>query len=457
MRHLRAAFLAFALSLTLSASFGAPALADAVPLPSDQESAPLPIHTEIPIPTSPVEQGVNTYSNGVVRDVADYIQVIYNFLISIVGVIAAVMMIIGGFQYLTSAGDAGKIGAAKKRITDAIIGLVLALSSYALLNTINPALLSFKPLSPGINAVTTELSFLPWCEDEPTSSHVQALSASDCGNIGTFTPPGGKGTDYCVFHSTCTALGERDNTQTCLQKPGMTTKDLQDLAKSNMAAKVARCVPCWAITINASKELGYSDLPTACRAWMVTLNQFRGKTPNQNLWSYCGEADKWDAGGNPSCVQVDIDCHLANTNSDGDLTSSANDPQCNENSDDSDRACGCNGYDDEPNERWSTSNKALKDNTSPSGSGNELDDYPKHLAAVCSWNPCMNYVDDSITPHQISGLSTTWIGGLSASSIMLRKDAFKNGCRNGTGFLFKAQRLIRHGDLSFDDCRNINN
>jgi hypothetical protein len=47
-------------------------------------------------------------------------------LIRNVGIAAAVLMIvIGGFQWMTSAGDPGKISAAKERIFAAILGLII--------------------------------------------------------------------------------------------------------------------------------------------------------------------------------------------------------------------------------------------------------------------------------------------------------------------------------------------
>ncbi len=66
-----------------------------------------------------------------------YIQAIYNFGIWAVGVSAMLMISIGGFMYLTSAGNTSKTGKAKEIITDAIIGIILAMVSWLLLYTIN--------------------------------------------------------------------------------------------------------------------------------------------------------------------------------------------------------------------------------------------------------------------------------------------------------------------------------
>ena len=43
----------------------------------------------------------------------------------IVGVVAIIMIIVGGFRYITSGGDSSKVGSAKNTIIYAIIGLIL--------------------------------------------------------------------------------------------------------------------------------------------------------------------------------------------------------------------------------------------------------------------------------------------------------------------------------------------
>ena len=55
-------------------------------------------------------------------------------IIAIVGIIAVIGIIIGGVQYATSAGDASKTKKAKNTILYSIIGLVVALLSWAIVN-----------------------------------------------------------------------------------------------------------------------------------------------------------------------------------------------------------------------------------------------------------------------------------------------------------------------------------
>lgn len=75
-------------------------------------------------------------------DLPSYISGIYKFALWAVGIAAMFMITIGGGMYLTSAGNTSAAGNAKNVITDAIIGLVLALVAWFLLNFINPDILS---------------------------------------------------------------------------------------------------------------------------------------------------------------------------------------------------------------------------------------------------------------------------------------------------------------------------
>ena len=58
----------------------------------------------------------------------------------IVGVIAVIMIIYGGFRYITSGGDSGKVGNAKNSLIYAIIGLIIvALAQFIVHYVLNTA------------------------------------------------------------------------------------------------------------------------------------------------------------------------------------------------------------------------------------------------------------------------------------------------------------------------------
>lgn len=57
-----------------------------------------------------------------------------NAILLILGAISVIMIIIGGFQYVTSAGDSNKVKTAKSTIMYAVIGVAVALLSYAIVD-----------------------------------------------------------------------------------------------------------------------------------------------------------------------------------------------------------------------------------------------------------------------------------------------------------------------------------
>lgn len=67
-------------------------------------------------------------------------QTISQVLIFIVGAVAVIMLIIGGLRYVLSAGDSKNVTAAKDTILYAIIGIVVALLSFALVQFVVNAL-----------------------------------------------------------------------------------------------------------------------------------------------------------------------------------------------------------------------------------------------------------------------------------------------------------------------------
>lgn len=59
---------------------------------------------------------------------------ITNTILYIVGVVAVIMLIIGGIRYVVSGGDSKKVTDAKNTVLYAIIGLVVAVFAYAIVN-----------------------------------------------------------------------------------------------------------------------------------------------------------------------------------------------------------------------------------------------------------------------------------------------------------------------------------
>ncbi len=75
----------------------------------------------------------------------DYVKYVFNFSIGIAGLIAFLMLVYGGFRYLTSAGNPSAMSGANDQIFAGLIGLVVILGSWMLLTTINPQLMVINP------------------------------------------------------------------------------------------------------------------------------------------------------------------------------------------------------------------------------------------------------------------------------------------------------------------------
>jgi hypothetical protein len=72
--------------------------------------------------------------------VLDIIQNVINFGLAVAGGVAMLLLVVGGFLYVTAAGDESRIEKAKKTIKGAIIGIIFILLSGIIVNTVTQAL-----------------------------------------------------------------------------------------------------------------------------------------------------------------------------------------------------------------------------------------------------------------------------------------------------------------------------
>ncbi|MBI3957090.1 MAG: hypothetical protein HY340_03835 [Candidatus Kerfeldbacteria bacterium] len=59
---------------------------------------------------------------------------IINWVLGLLGIIAVIMILIGGFQWMTASGNEEKVEKAKKIISAAIVGLIIILLAWAIVN-----------------------------------------------------------------------------------------------------------------------------------------------------------------------------------------------------------------------------------------------------------------------------------------------------------------------------------
>jgi hypothetical protein len=81
----------------------------------------------------------------------DYIRYVYQFAVITSAIIAFLAVLIGGFRYITSAGNPAQTSDARNQILMALIGLIVILGSYVVLQEINPDLISLEPPNPDLS------------------------------------------------------------------------------------------------------------------------------------------------------------------------------------------------------------------------------------------------------------------------------------------------------------------
>lgn len=83
---------------------------------------------------SKIRDGMNAVNDGSNTNLSTSFRDIANVLLYVLGAIAVIMIIVGGIRYATSTGDSSRIKAAKDTIMYSVIGLVVAILAFAIVN-----------------------------------------------------------------------------------------------------------------------------------------------------------------------------------------------------------------------------------------------------------------------------------------------------------------------------------
>jgi hypothetical protein len=111
-------------------------------LPSVED--PIVFEPQVGLPGLADKDGKNTtLSSGSTGYIGLMVKGIYDYGLSIVGILAAIVLMAGGVIWLTSGGDASKITQAKDLILGSIVGIMLLFGAWLILKTINPNLVEF--------------------------------------------------------------------------------------------------------------------------------------------------------------------------------------------------------------------------------------------------------------------------------------------------------------------------
>lgn len=126
-------------------SFGPPASPPSTKSP-DANNATYELLSPLPCPPGSTDctpgEGklLETYTINAENPISGYLNILIKIFIGICSVLAVIMIIVGGLEYMTTELVSTK-ESAKSRITNAIFGLILALGAWTILYQINPRLL----------------------------------------------------------------------------------------------------------------------------------------------------------------------------------------------------------------------------------------------------------------------------------------------------------------------------
>jgi len=138
----------------------------------------------------------NTFLN-----LPDFIRYIYRYGVMVISILAVIVIIFAGIQWMAAAGNSAVITSAKKRIAGALTGMALALLSYFLLNTINPFLVNLR--LPQVWMIKQQDLGSKWCRFQ---SNQLSLKTSD--------PNGYVDAEYS-FYGEFIKTGDPDKTALC--------------------------------------------------------------------------------------------------------------------------------------------------------------------------------------------------------------------------------------------------
>ncbi|MFH1142857.1 MAG: hypothetical protein V1695_04035 [Candidatus Uhrbacteria bacterium] len=258
---------------------------------------------------------------GQVEDLAQYVAAWYQWLLYAGIIIATIMIMIGGVQYMVSKGM-GSIDSAKKRIQGAVVGLILLFGAYTILATVNPQLVLLQiPQYPMIKQVVYvddstrcekllsvgyKLEYAGTVFDDP-ATFARAVAAGQyqhfaCGNSADVleSPSGGAATIDTCYWSYCA-----DKADSCM---------LPFNSDPNTEPAPV-CLSC--ADISEDNDYGISPSPSLCNSLSLSTTREAARAPLINRCFYTEEINvvgNIDAiFGASSCALATIDCNNVNS------------------------------------------------------------------------------------------------------------------------------------------------
>ena len=256
-----------------------------------------------------------------IGDLGQYVGILYQWLLGVSGVIAIVMIMIGGLQWVLSAATGNK-KQAQDRIQNGVIGLILLLCLVLITKVVNPQLLTITvPKLPLIRAL--EVGGGKTCEwyieQKYTVVSEDKDNAAICGVMGLVTKaPSGK---EVVAGTTCQYTW-------CAKDP---TDASQDQFCIGFGSK-ASCATCEEVIESKAATYGVLPSPQLCKTLSSNWDAAGFGVNDPKRYSRCGftkDSDlnpdtKLKAGRVGSCAFYQVDCAKIKSCSDYDKVQVSN-------------------------------------------------------------------------------------------------------------------------------------
>lgn len=122
MHYLKKVLASCVIAFSMCFGLAMPALAQNA---QDQINNGLCTGTSLQFTTTPSSGACNSSGQDATDQINKIVKTVINLLSAVVGIVAVIMIIVGGFRYITSGGNDTSVTAAKNTILYAIIGLVI--------------------------------------------------------------------------------------------------------------------------------------------------------------------------------------------------------------------------------------------------------------------------------------------------------------------------------------------
>lgn len=277
----------------------------------------------------PIELNIAIGNTTQVFDIGSYINVVYTYALGAAAIIATVMVMIAGAQYIVGSrgGSTEAVSKAKDRIRNALIGLVLILGAYTILATVNPYLVRFETLR--LPKIKPSLFIEGSCEDYVALGYTVSAETSGavaCGNKGILTedPNGVTTVGECIYesctgsglqNSQCADFGGKYQCMVCGQGSVATfvdngftpsTGSCSALTMTNQqAGQKYECT----YTTDASVAQSFADdfAWAAVTGWIPIYGTYA------TIQAYIAASESASVKWNGACVEIQLNCNSINT------------------------------------------------------------------------------------------------------------------------------------------------